>query len=261
MSDKDIKNRIKKLREEISKFQREYHELDNSSISDEVYDSLTRELKELEAKYPEYKIAKDSPLERVGGKPQVAFQKVKHTIRLTSLNDVFSNEEIYDWQKRITKILNKDFSYFCELKLDGLSASLIYQNGLFVRGATRGDGFTGEDITQNLKMIKNIPLKLNPPYDERMEIRGEVIMSKKVWQKLNKEQEILGKPAFANTRNAAAGSLRQLDPSVVQNRQLDFFAWDIAQMSQKLAKHSEKHDLLRNLGFTVSKHEKKVKTI
>ena len=257
--EKEVKNRIKKLREEISKFQVEYHELDNSSISDEVYDSLVRELREFENKYPEHKI--DSPLERVGGKPLASFQKVKHEIRMTSINDVFSNEEIYEWEKRIRKILNKDFSYFCELKLDGLSASLIYEKGIFVRGATRGDGFIGEDITENLKMIKSIPLKLNPPYDDYLEIRGEVVMLKKVWQDLNKEQEVLGKQAFANTRNAAAGSLRQLDPNIVKDRKLDFFAWHIAKMSSHLEKHSEEHELLRKLGFNVSKHERKAKKI
>jgi len=261
MNKNEIKNRIKKLRDEISLLQVKYHEEDNSNVSDEIYDSLVRELRNLENKHPELKIKSDSPLERVGGKPLESFKKVKHEIRMTSLNDVFSDEEVYDWEKRIKKILNKDFSYFCELKLDGLSASLIYEKGIFTRGATRGDGFIGEDITENLKMINTIPLKLIPPYDDYMEIRGEVVMRKSVLVDLNKEQEKLGKPVFANTRNAAAGSIRQLDSNVVKSRNLDFFAWDIAKMSSSFSNHSDEHQMLRNMGFQVSKYEKKTKNI
>ena len=261
MNKNEIKNRIKKLRDEISLLQVKYHEEDNSNVSDEIYDSLVRELRDLENKHPDLKIESNSPLERIGGKPLESFKKIKHEIRMTSLNDVFSDEEVYDWEKRIKKILNKDFSYFCELKLDGLSASLIYEKGIFTRGATRGDGFVGEDITENLKMINTIPLKLIPPYDDYMEIRGEVVMRKSVLVNLNKEQEKLGKPIFANTRNAAAGSIRQLDSSVVKSRNLDFFAWDIAKMSSSFLNHSEEHQMLRSMGFQVSKYEKKTKNI
>jgi len=261
MNKNEIKNRIKKLRDEISLLQVKYHEEDNSNVSDEIYDSLVRELRDLENKHPDLKIESNSPLERIGGKPLESFKKIKHEIRMTSLNDVFSDEEVYDWEKRIKKILNKDFSYFCELKLDGLSASLVYEKGIFTRGATRGDGFIGEDITENLKMINTIPLKLIPPYDDYMEIRGEVVMRKSVLVNLNKEQEKLGKPTFANTRNAAAGSIRQLDSSVVKSRNLDFFAWDIAKMSSSFLNHSEEHQMLRSMGFQVSKYEKKTKNI
>ena len=261
MNKNEIKNRIKKLRDEISLLQVKYHEEDNSNVSDEIYDSLVRELRDLENKHPDLKIESNSPLERIGGKPLESFKKIKHEIRMTSLNDVFSDEEVYDWEKRIKKILNKDFSYFCELKLDGLSASLVYEKGIFTRGATRGDGFVGEDITENLKMINTIPLKLIPPYDDYMEIRGEVVMRKSVLVDLNKEQEKLGKPTFANTRNAAAGSIRQLDSSVVKSRNLDFFAWDIAKMSSSFLNHSEEHQMLRSMGFQVSKYEKKTKNI
>ena len=261
MNKNEIKNRIKKLRDEISLLQVKYHEEDNSNVSDEIYDSLVRELRDLENKHPDLKIESNSPLERIGGKPLESFKKIKHEIRMTSLNDVFSDEEVYDWEKRIKKILNKDFSYFCELKLDGLSASLVYEKGIFTRGATRGDGFVGEDITENLKMINTIPLKLIPPYDDYMEIRGEVVMRKSVLVNLNKEQEKLGKPTFANTRNAAAGSIRQLDSSVVKSRNLDFFAWDIAKMSSSFLNHSEEHQMLRSMGFQVSKYEKKTKNI
>ena len=269
-----IKNRIKKLRDEISRLRLEYHVKNNPKVTDDVYESLTRELHSLEKQYPQF-LDENSSVNRVAGRPLPNFKKVKHEIRMTSLNDVFSKDEIIDWEKRIKKLLNKDFSYFCELKFDGLSASLIYENGIFVRGATRGDGFIGEDVTENLKMIETIPLKLNPPYYDYMEIRGEVVMFKKVWEKLNKEQEKNGKPTFANTRNAAAGSLRQLDPSIAKERKLDFFAWDVAQLKTKneeyypvgdstesnVKKHSDKHALLRSLGFQVAPYEKKTKNI
>jgi len=265
MNKTEVKNRILKLREEISRLRFEYHVKNNPKVTDDVYESLTRELHDIESKYPEF-TDPNSLVNRVAGKPLPSFKKVKHEIRMTSLNDVFSKEEIIDWENRIKKLLNKDFSYFCELKLDGLSASLIYENGVFVRGATRGDGYIGEDVTENLKMIGSIPMKLNPPYNDYMEVRGEVVMFKKVWEDLNKKQEAQNKPLFANTRNAAAGSLRQLDPSIVKERKLDFFAWDIAQLRTKneelkIKKHSEEHDLLRNLGFQVSKFEKKTKKI
>lgn len=258
-----IKKRIEKLRKEISKYQIEYHVKDNASISDEVYDSLSRELRSLEKDYSHLIDRSDSPLERVGGKPLKEFTKVKHEIRMTSLNDVFSDKEVLEWENRVSKLINnKDFSYFCELKLDGLSASLIYENGVFVRGATRGDGFVGEDITENLKMINTVPLKLRVPFDDYVEIRGEVVMLKSVLSELNKKQIKEGKSTFANTRNAAAGSLRQLDPSIVKERKLDFFAWDIAKMSKtQIENHSDEHMLLRKLGFQVCEYENKFKTL
>ena len=267
----DVSKRVKKLRDEISRLRSEYHIKNNPKVTDDVYESLTRELRSLEKDYPEF-IDKQSPVERVAGKPLPSFKKVKHEIRMTSLNDVFSVEEISDWENRVVKILgeNKNPLYFCELKLDGLSASLIYENGIFVRGATRGDGFIGEDVTENLKMIESIPLKLkssnfiNNKIPDYVEIRGEVIMLKKVWENLNKKQQEQGKATFANTRNAAAGSLRQLDPSIAKERKLDFFAWDIAQLlitdyQLLIENHSQKHQLLRDFGFQVSSFEKKAK--
>ena len=213
--------RINVLRELISLYQKEYHELDSPSVSDEVYDSLVRELKSLEGLYPEFK--KGTPLERIGGKPLESFSKVNHGSRVTSLNDVFSFEEIKDWQERIYKVINKKIDYFCELKLDGLSAILIYENGVFVKGATRGDGLVGEDITENLKMIESVPLKLSGKYPKYVEIRGEIIMLKKVFEDLNKWQEKNNKSLFANTRNAAAGSIRQLDPNLVKGRKPNLY--------------------------------------
>ena len=264
-----IKNRIEKLREEISRLRFLYHVDNDPNVTDDVYESLTRELYKLEKENPEFSDP-NSSIYRVAGEPLPSFKKVKHEIRMLSMNDTFSEDEVSDWEKRVLKILgslsdSNSLNYFCEIKLDGLSASLIYENGIFVRGATRGDGFIGEDITENLKMIDTIPLKLLskgkiPSY---LEIRGEVVMPKRAWRNLNKIQEANNLPLFANTRNAAAGSLRQLDPSIVKNRKLEFFAWDIASMKNngeeiQIENHSDKHEVLRDFGFSVTPYEKKV---
>lgn len=260
-SSPEAKKRIDKLRETIEDLRYRYHVLDDSKVSDEVYDSLSRELKVLEEDHPEF-VDSNSPLSRVGGKPLDKFVKVKHQIRMTSLNDAFSKEEVLDWEVRVKKLLplSQKVEYFCELKLDGLAVSLIYENGLLVRGATRGDGFIGEDITQNLKTINAIPLQLrgkNLP--KLLEVRGEAVMAKAVLTSLNKKYQKLGKPLLANTRNSAAGSLRQLDPALASERNLDFFAYDIAQIissdKEQLTSHSKEHELLRQFGFKVDKHE------
>jgi DNA ligase (NAD+) len=265
-NNKDIKDRIAGLQEKISRLQEEYHVYDNPSVSDEVYDSLRRELKDLEKKYPNLANKNNSPVERLGGKPLDSFQKVKHKTRMTSLDDVFSYDEVRDWQNRISKLVKNDLFYFCELKLDGLSASLLYKNGNLIRGATRGDGLIGEDVSQNVKMIYDIPLKLEGNVPNFLEVRGEVVMSKKTLEDLNKKQEKLGKSTFANTRNAAAGSLRQLDPNIVKERKLNFFAWDLIlekedEKKLKIKKHSEKHEYLKKLGFKTSILEKKAKNL
>jgi len=265
MDDKEIKNRIQKLRDEISRLREEYHIKDNPTVTDDVYDSLTRELRSLEEKYPKLRDA-NSPLNRVAGKPLDKFKKVKHESRMLSMNDAFSKEEVSEWDVRTRKIVDKPHSYFCELKLDGLAISLIYENGDFVRGATRGDGFVGEDITLNLKMIETVPLKLQASYPAYLEVRGEAVMPKRVWKALNNKQEKEGKPLFANTRNAAAGSLRQLDPKLAKERHLDFFAWDLNQLritndELQITTHSEKHELLRKMGFKVAPHEKKASSL
>ncbi len=259
MNDKNIKNRIVKLREEISRLREEYHIKNNPKVTDDVYESLTRELYDLESKNIEF-ADPNSAVFRVAGAPLPEFKKVKHNLRMLSLNDAFSKQDVIDWENRITKLinLNKDkINYFCEIKLDGLSASLLYQDGVFVRGATRGDGFIGEDITENIKMIENVPLKLKTNLKGIVEVRGEVVMTKKAWVALNKKQELSNKPTFANTRNAAAGSLRQLDPSIVKDRKLDFFAWDIAQYPIQIDSHSSKHKILKEIGFEVAPYDKK----
>lgn len=262
MNKAEIKTRVEKLREQIEDLRYRYHVLDEPGVTDDVYDSLAKELKGLEEQYPEFQ-DDFSPLNRVGGKPLDKFVKVRHQVRMLSLNDAFSKDELEAWEKRVKKLLPATtfWNYFCELKLDGLAVSLIYQKGFFVRGATRGDGLVGEDITQNLKTIYSIPLKLKAPFPEYIEVRGEAVMGKKVWQELNVIQEREGKTLFANTRNAAAGSLRQLDPQLTARRRLDFFAYDVAQLlgvgkkKPEIVTHSQKHQLLRQLGFKVDIHE------
>ncbi len=260
MKTSEVKNRILKLREQIEDLRYRYHVLDDPKVTDDIYESLTRELKALEQEYPQF-VDVNSPTNRVAGQPLDKFVKVKHDIRMLSLNDVFSKEELLAWEKRIKKLLpaSQEVKYFCELKLDGLSVSLIYKDGIFVQGSTRGDGLIGEDITQNLKTIQAIPLRLRAPFPKFAEIRGEGIMSKKVLRDLNVAYEKQGNPLLANTRNAAAGSLRQLDSALTAERRLDFFAWDIAQIfgfKDMPKNHSEKHALLRQLGFKVDRREK-----
>ncbi|MDQ5949612.1 MAG: ligase [Patescibacteria group bacterium] len=262
--DTQIVKRIQNLVDEIRELRYRYHVTNDPSVTDEVYDSLRKELDAILKKYPAYSSMKNE-LDRVAGKPLDAFQKITHRSRMLSLNDAFSIDEIREWVTRIQKIIpDAKYEYFAELKLDGLAVSLIYENGAFVKGATRGDGFIGEDITENLKMIKSIPLSLPAPFPSYVEVRGEAVMSKKVWRTLNAHNEKEGKSVFANTRNAAAGSLRQLDPRLTQERKLDFFAYDIAEIDgwkNVPRTHSEKHALLREFGFVLDTHEKIFSTV
>src|SRR3990167_1374627 len=258
--------RVKKLRNEISRLRDAYHIENAPNVTDDVYDSLTRELRTLLEEYPEFKDA-SSPLNRIAGKPLQKFKKIKHKIRMLSLNDVFNPEEVYEWEKRIKKLFppsplqgegqRGEVNYFCEIKFDGLAVSLIYEKGILKTGATRGDSFIGEDITLNLKTISSIPLVLPKPCPDYLEVRGEALMSKKTLSFLNKINERIGKPLFANTRNATAGSLRQLDAKLVAERHLDFYAYDIAQISndEKIKNHSEKHKYLKELGFNVGESD------
>src|SRR3989344_4904924 len=226
MREFDAKKRVQKLRAEIARLRDEYHTKNLPSVTDDVYDSLTKELNLLFQKYPEFKNP-NAPERRVAGKPLPKFEKVRHKIKMFSIGNVFSDEEFFAWEKRNLKLLQRSdlkLEYFCELKFDGLAVSLIYENGRFRKGATRGDGEIGEDITSNLRMIQSIPLALSSPCPEYVEVRGEVVMKKEVLKKLNENNEKEGKPLFANSRNAAAGSLRQLDPQLAKERHIDFFA-------------------------------------
>ncbi|MEK7071406.1 MAG: NAD-dependent DNA ligase LigA, partial [Patescibacteria group bacterium] len=266
-SKSEAEKRIKKLREEIARLRYAYHVEDAPGVTDDVYDSLTRELKSLLQKFPEF-VDPNAPENRVGGKPLNKFVKVRHSVRMLSLNDVFNEEELADWEKRIKKLLpdlrsdlknspRSDLVYFCEIKFDGLAVSLTYERGKFVRGATRGDGQVGEDVTQNLKTIKSIPLFIKGA-PEKIEVRGEAVMNKQTLSRLNLDNERKGKTLFANTRNAAAGSLRQLDPALAARRGLDFFAYDVAEISKDKPNpenHSEEHALLRKLGFAMGPKE------
>lgn len=264
MNDSKIKNRIQKLRKEISRLRFLYHVEDAPDITDDVYDSLNKELQSLLKKHPEF-MDLNAPENRVGGEPLDKFEKVEHEIKMFSIGNVFSEEELSAWEKRNLKLLSLDtkLDYFCELKFDGLAISLIYENGKFIKGVTRGDGTIGENITSNLKMIDSIPLILKSPFPMKIEVRGEAIINKNILKKLNKKNEKEGKPLFANSRNAAAGSLRQLDPKIAKERHLDFFAYEIAQIKgedwQKyIKKHSLKHELLKKLGFIVESHSENI---
>lgn len=260
MDKRQAQERVKKLRNEIAHLRNAYHVKNTPNVTDDVYDSLTRELKSLLQKYPELDDI-NAPENRVAGKPLDKFVKVQHQIRMLSLNDAFSYVELFDWEKRIKKLLppSTKFNYFCEVKFDGLAVSLIYKDGRFVQGATRGDGFIGEDITENLKTIQSIPLSLSRGVQKILEVRGEALMSKKTLRKLNVKNEKEGKQLFANTRNAAAGSMRQLDPKLAAERKLDFMAYDIA--SPDAFTHSGKHEMLRSLGFRVEKLEAKCRSL
>ena len=253
MNLKEAESRIKYLREQIVYNSKLYYENDAPVISDYEYDAMFRELGDLEAAFPELD-SPTSPTKRVGGKALDKFEKFTHTVQMGSLTDVFSYDELYDFINKTDSILERA-EYSVEPKIDGLSVSLIYENGKFVRGATRGDGFVGEDVTENLKTIKTIPLELKEPIPYLC-VRGEVYMPRLVFEQLNKVREEEGIPLFANPRNAAAGSLRQLDPKIAASRRLAIFVFnlqegDIYTDGRKPESHIETLERLAELGFTV----------
>ncbi len=255
MTISDAKKRIEKLKQEIEHHRYLYHVLDKSEISDGALDSLKKELRDLEKDFPSLK-TNDSPSERVAGKVLEKFEKVNHSFPVLSLQDIFSISEFSDWEDRNKKIANGHYDYFCELKLDGLTVVLSYENGILIQAATRGDGKIGEDVTNNIKTIESIPLKLN---DEKIKIpqkftvRGEVVLKKSYFEKINKERQKQNLPLFANPRNIAAGSIRQLDSRITAERELMFFAYyfdeDIGQKT-----HEEVHDILQKLGFKINQY-------
>lgn len=262
MTKQEAKKRIEKLRALINDYREQYHVYDRSVIPDSALDSLKKELSDLEQEFPEF-ITSDSPTQRVAGRPLAKFKKAEHSRPVLSLQDIFTFDEYLDWKKRITKLLpsNVKLDYFCELKLDGLTMVLTYEDGVFVRGATRGNGSVGEDVTQNLRTLESIPLRLKPRKNmpHTIEVRGEVVMTKKEFDRINKQQENLGKPVYANPRNTAAGSIRQLDASITASRKLDFFAFELmTDMGQ--ATHEEVHDILKALGFKINPHNEHATT-
>ncbi len=278
MNKQQAKNRIENLRKEINHHRYLYHVLDRQEISDAALDSLKHELYKLETEHPDL-VTSDSPTQRVSGKPLEKFEKVKHREPMLSIEDAFSPEEVKDWEKRIQKMIpNARFDYFAEIKMDGLAISLLYENGTLKTAATRGDGRVGEDVTQNVKTIEAVPLELRAPTDREIEdfvkrfrgkmdekkfrksiadfngvveVRGEVFMHKKVFDRLNKEQEKQELQKFANPRNVAAGSIRQLDPKITASRRLDFYAYglftDFGQTT-----YEQVNEILKLLGVKVN---------
>ena len=286
MNHKEAKERIEKLKKEINYHRYLYHVLDKPGVSDAIFDSLKNELEELEYKFPDL-ITPDSPSQRVGGEPLKEFKKVHHTTPMVSFNDAFSEQEMYEWEKRYTDFLDNNLEnikdkYYCELKIDGLAIELEYKNSTFNLGSTRGDGKIGEDVTQNLKTVQSIPLhlletdeiikniekaglnkiveKIKNNFPKNIIIRGEVFLNKKDFERLNKEQEKSGEKMYANPRNVAAGSIRQLDPKITANRNLDFFAYSlITDFGQTT--HEEEHFILKSLGFKINLHNKPIKNL
>ena len=264
MKKEEARERIDKLKKLINHHRYLYHVLNKQEISDEALDSLKHELYKLEQQFPDL-ISADSPTQRVAGKALEGFKKIRHKTPMLSIEDIFSEKELEGWQKYLKRIIDQESEYLLEAKIDGFAETLVYENGVLVQAATRGDGKIGENVTQNIKTIESIPLKLqiislnkkNKKYIQKLkelikkeiiEIRGEVYMEKKDFEKLNKEIKKIGKKAFANPRNLAAGSIRQLDPRLAASRPLKFFAYDLAtDLGQET--HAQSHQALISLGF------------
>jgi len=257
MSMEEIKTEIENLRKKLNLHSYEYYVLNSPSISDDEYDNLYRKLKKLEGKYPEY-ISSDSPTQRVGDKLSSGFNEVIHKERLYSLDNTYSEEEIKAFDSKVKKdLLKENIEYFCELKIDGLSISLEYENGILKTASTRGDGFRGENVTSNVRTIKSIPLKLRNPLT--IEIRGEVFLPKSEFLMINNERDEMGLNPFANPRNAAAGTLRQLDPKEVKKRNLDAFFYQIVnQNNYNLHSQEESINFLKKIGMKTEPNSKKV---
>ncbi len=266
MDKRQARNKLEKLKEEINYHNYHYYALDEPVISDNKYDQLFKELLALEEKFPEL-VTPDSPSQRIGAAPLDKFKTARHTIPMLSLNNAFDEKEVIEFDARIKRFLNykDDIVYVAEPKMDGLAVEIIYEKGLFTVGSTRGDGYRGEDITPNLKTIKSIPLRLQSnalPLPKKIEVRGEIIMGKEAFKKLNKERAKTGQPLFANPRNAAAGSVRQLDSKITARRPLDIYCYGIGEING--FEFTSQWELLTNLpkwGFKVNPHIKKCKNI
>ena len=257
---KNIEERAKKLRETIERHRQLYHTYDQSEISDEAYDALMRELEQFESQYPSLAIS-DSPTKRVGADVLEKFEKVAHVVPQWSFNDAFNEDDIRAFDERVRRVLKHSPEYITELKIDGLKIVLTYENGVLETAATRGDGRVGEDVTGNIRTIESIPLKLGKTISIIAE--GEIWMSKAVFNKLNRERKKRGEELFANPRNIAAGSLRQLDPAVTSARRLDSFIYDIASVKDTLEPSTQEEELklLQQLGFKVNPHFKRFEDI
>lgn len=252
----DVRERIEQLRKELQRHEYLYYVLDSPEISDAEYDRMMRELQELERQHPEL-ITPDSPTQRVGGAPREGFVKVEHSSPMLSLDNAFNEGELRDFDRRVRELLGgARYRYVAELKLDGLSMAVHYENGLMVRAITRGDGLVGEDVTENARTIRSLPLRLRSG-EETCEVRGEVIMTLEAFRKLNEEREAQGLPRYANPRNSAAGSIRVLDPSITASRQLDYYAYFLLRDGRPaLPSHWESLQRLEKMGFKVNPHRR-----
>ncbi|MGG3268314.1 NAD-dependent DNA ligase LigA [Priestia aryabhattai] len=253
------KSRVQELRDLLNQYGYEYYVLDQPSVPDAEYDKLMNELIEIEESFPELKTG-DSPTQRIGGQVLDAFEKVQHQTSMLSLGNAFNEEDLRDFDRRVRQAVEDEFSYVCELKIDGLAVSLRYEDGYLVLGATRGDGTTGENITENLKTIRSIPLRIKEPLS--MEVRGEAFMPRKSFEALNEAKMERDEVPFANPRNAAAGSLRQLDPKIAAKRNLDIFVYAMTDTGElEIDSHSESLNLLDDLGFKTNKERQTCETI
>lgn len=269
MTEAQAEQRLIKLRQQLADYGYQYYVLDEPTVEDSVYDGLMAELKKLEEQHPKL-ITPDSPSQRVGGVLLGGFKSVKHQHRMLSLNDVFDETEVEAWAVRIKKLLPEStkLSFFGDVKKDGLACSIIYQDGIFTQAVTRGDGSEGEDVTANVRTIQSVPLRLKSSKDTellltgRTEIRGEIVMYKKDFEALNKQREEAGQPLFANPRNTAAGTIRQLDPGLVAGRRLRFLAYDLLRENAKdVPTNQFVYNTLKRLGFTGGEHARALKTI
>ena len=259
MDFQSAEKKAKDLQNLLNQYAYEYYVLDQPSVPDAEYDRLLRELIEIEEQFPELQTP-DSPTQRVGGEILTMFNKVQHATPMLSLGNAFDEQDLRDFDRRVRQDVGDAVAYVCELKIDGLAVSLIYEDGLLVRGATRGDGTTGEDITSNLKTIRSLPIRLKEPVS--LEVRGEAFMPKKSFEALNKARKEKEEEPFANPRNAAAGSLRQLDPKIAASRNLDVFLYSVANVGDTgIRAHSEGLDYLEKLGFKANKERRKVDSI
>jgi len=252
----DVRDRIEDLREQIRHHNRLYHIEDAPEIADAEYDALYKELEELEAENPEL-VTPDSPTQRVGGEPLEEFVQIRHSIPMLSLANARKTEELREWDARVRRLLGPDEEprYVTELKIDGLAVSLRYEDGRFVRGATRGNGMVGEDVTQNLRTVRAIPERLDDDPPEVLEPRGEVFMTLEDFERLNRRQEAEGKPPFANPRNAAAGSIRQLDSRITATRPLTILLYGVGEGGELYESHSAMLDALKSYGLRVNPYQ------
>jgi DNA ligase (NAD+) len=268
MANKSIAERAAKLREQINDYRYNYHVLNKSIMSEAAADSLKHELTKLEEEYPEV-VTPDSPTQRVAGEPLPGFKQIRHSARMLSLNDVFNEDELRAWVERVKKQAGTEkFEFFADLKMDGLACALVYEDGALKQGITRGDGFVGEDVTANVRTIESVPLRLrrSEGYEKylsgRTEVRGEIVMYKDDFAKLNQRQAKAGKPLFANPRNTAAGTVRQLDPRLVAERPLQFHAYDMLRDNpDETPTYELVYEALRELGFKANQEAKKLSSL